>query len=507
MSKVPVIVHPFLFAIFPAVSLVSDHVRFLSANNAIFVMGLATLLVTCLCLLLLRAAGVDRQKAAIIVTLSLLLFTSYGHVYYLVSHNFPGSDFRHRHLLLIWFLFALLLVYFTRKAGKYLSTFTSFLNIVGATLVILSVGQIVQYEISTRDVWEPARGFEGAAAGAETTSNYPDIYYIILDAYASSTTLREHYNFKNDAFIKSLQNRGFFVAEESFSNYSKTTLSLASSLNMDYLNKLSPSLGLDLTDREYETPKQMIENNNVMWFLKSKGYTFIFVGSGYGVTQGNRYADREVKCGYIDETVGRIIQSTLIWPVADYFQIMANDDRNKRLCAFSKLAEMPDLAGPKFVFAHILAPHAPFLFDANGDPVRVYATDPEHTMRYYVNQLTFINKKVEETVDAILAKSEVEPIIILQGDTGPPYGFELEAALQDQANEIYQQNMRILNAYYLPQNGAQWMYEGISPVNTFRLIFNIYLDTDFALLDDESYFLTVDRPYRFINVTESVDYD
>jgi hypothetical protein len=186
---------------------------------------------------------------------------------------------------------------------------------------------------------------------------------------------------------------------------------------------------------------------------------------------------------------------------------MANDDRNKRLCAFSKLADMPVIDGPKFVFAHILAPHSPFLFDANGDPVRVYATDPEHTMRYYVNQLIFVNKKVEEMVDAILAKSEVEPIIILQGDTGPPYGFEAEAALQNQANEIYQQNMRILNAYYLPQNGAQWMYQGISPVNTFRLIFNIYLDADFPLLDDQSYFLTVDHPFRFINVTESVDYD
>jgi hypothetical protein len=376
---------------------------------------------------------------------------------------------------------------------------------VGASLVTLSVGQIVNYEISTQDVWQPVREFEDA--DAETANDYPDIYYVILDAYASATTLREFYNFENDAFVESLQNRGFFVAEESFSNYSKTTLSLASSLNMDYLDKLSPNLGLDVTDREYETPKQMIENNNVMWFLKSKGYTFIFVGSGYGVTQGNRFADREIKCGFIDETVGRIIQSTLIWPVADHFQIMANDDRNKRLCAFSKLADMPGIAGPKFVFAHILAPHSPFLFDANGNPVRVYATDPEHTMRYYVNQLIFVNKKVEEMVDEILAKSEVEPIIILQGDTGPPYGFEAEAALQNQANEVYQQNMRILNAYYLPQNGAQWMYHGISPVNTFRLIFNIYLDTDFPLLDDQSYFLTVDHPFRFINVTESVDYD
>jgi hypothetical protein len=276
---------------------------------------------------------------------------------------------------------------------------------------------------------------------------------------------------------------------------------------MDYIDKLSPDLGKSIQNLDYEAPKQMIENNNVMRFLKSMGYRFIFLGSGQGVTQRNRFADLDIKCGYVDETVGRIIQSTLIWPVADQFQIMANDDRNQRLCMFEKLADMPGEKGPKFVFAHILAPHVPFLFDANGNPVREYNTGGEDTKEYYLNQLIFINKKTIGMVDDILSKSEVEPIIILQGDTGPPYGFNAGDAYNNPTDEIYQQNTRILNAYHLPKNGAQGLYEDISPVNSFRLIFNVYFDTDIPLLDDQSYFATVDVPYKLINVTEIVDFD
>jgi hypothetical protein len=95
---------------------------------------------------------------------------------------------------------------------------------------------------------------------------------------------------------------------------------------------------------------------------------------------------------------------------------------------------------------------------------------------------------------------------VLQADTGPQYGFEPEERVNNPNDGIYQQSMRILNAYHLPQNGARWLYKGISPVNTFRLIFSNYFDADIPLLDDQSYFSTADFPYRFINVTESVDY-
>ena len=507
VHKPPVIFHPFLFAIFPALSIVSDHIRFLTFNITILGLSIVTILVTLAGLLLLRLARVDRQKAGIIVSLALLLFFSYGHLYYFLSRTFSGFDLRHRHLLLLWIVLAVILGFLSKKADKHLATYTNFLNIMGISLVTLSCVQIAGFEIATRNVWQSGREFESAEAGVENFHDTPDVYYLIFDTYASTSTLRDAYEHDNGEFIAYLHERGFYVADESFSNYSVTALSLASSLNMDYIDRLSPDYGANGTNWEYELPKQMIENNNVMWYLKSKGYQFIFLGSGRGVTQGNRYADREIKCGYVDETVGRIIESTLIWPAADQLQVMANDDRNQRLCVFATLADMPNIEGPKFVFAHILAPHQPFLFDADGDPVREAPSDLEHTKRAYVNQLVFINQKIQEMVDAILSSSEVEPIIVLQGDTGPPYGFEPGAALENPTEDIYRQNMRILNAYYLPKNGPRSLYPGISPVNTFRMIFNLYFAADIPLLKDKSYFLLVDQDVRrFLDVTESVDF-
>jgi len=99
----------------------------------------------------------------------------------------------------------------------------------------------------------------------------------------------------------------------------------------------------------------------------------------------------------------------------------------------------------------------------------------------YLDQLIFVNKKVEAVVDEILSKSNIAPIIILQGDHGPvitePLGMPNSELI----------NFNILNAYFLPQNGNRLLYESITPVNSFRIVFNLYFGTNYDLLEDKSY--------------------
>ncbi|HSQ38856.1 MAG TPA: hypothetical protein VLM78_01750 [Anaerolineales bacterium] len=57
-----------------------------------------------------------------------------------------------------------------------------------------------------------------------------------------------------------------------------------------------------------------------------------------------------------------------------------------------------------------------------------------------------------------------------------------------------ERRLSILNAYYLP-NHADAVSESITPVNTFRIVFNLYLGGNFELLPDESFFSPV--PYHF----------
>lgn len=49
--------------------------------------------------------------------------------------------------------------------------------------------------------------------------------------------------------------------------------------------------------------------------------------------------------------------------------------------------------------------------------------------------------------------------------------------------------MSILNAYYIPNNVNLFLYETITPVNTFRIILNNYFGQNLPLLEDKSYFV------------------
>ena len=62
-------------------------------------------------------------------------------------------------------------------------------------------------------------------------SDLPDIFYVIPDRYASRATLVKEFGFDNGSFYAELRKRGFFVSENSWSNYPKTFQSMASTLN------------------------------------------------------------------------------------------------------------------------------------------------------------------------------------------------------------------------------------------------------------------------------------
>jgi len=178
--------------------------------------------------------------------------------------------------------------------------------------------------------------------------------------------------------------------------------------------------------------------------------------------------------------------------------------RKRVLYKFQKLAEMPNIKEPTFVFAHMLTPHAPFVFDRNGN----FLTEEEERKRSrkvnYVEQLIFVNKKIEMLIDKLLSNSEVPPIIILQGDEGPhPPGRSTN--WQEISGAELRQKMMILNAYYLPNADKDVLYPSVTPVNSFRIVFNLYFDANFELLPDESYVHPDDHhPYKFFDVTEKL---
>ncbi len=69
--------------------------------------------------------------------------------------------------------------------------------------------------------------------------------------------------------------------------------------------------------------------------------------------------------------------------------------------------------------------------------------------------------------------------------------------------EELRQKFGILNAIYFPDRGYNDLYEDLTPINTFRIIFNRYFGQNFPLLPDTSYsHYSRDDLYSFFDVTE-----
>jgi len=100
--------------------------------------------------------------------------------------------------------------------------------------------------------------------------------------------------------------------------------------------------------------------------------------------------------------------------------------------------------------------------------------------------VTFLNQKLLEMVDEILSESKTPPVIILQGDHGP--------WLQPNPQQFF-----ILNAYYVPGH-IQELYSNISPVNSFRLVFNAFFGANYDMLKDITYYSPVPNLYNFSEV-------
>jgi len=501
---------PLLSALFPILFLLAQNIE-QTAFSRVIVPIIIVLIVSFVLYIVLALILRNMGKAALIVSFFTIVFFSFGHLQSILEQIVIGGiDVgRDRYILIglsvIFFAVSMVIV----KTKKDISRVIRFFMIALSALVAMSLIQIAVFVITVyRIPQSDNRTVPVMSRGVPDDSLLPDIYYIILDGYANARTLEYVYNFDNSEFLAQLGNRGFFVASKSRSNYAQTHLSLASSLNMKYINDLGERVGATSEDRT-ETYK-LIKDNEVSRFLKLNGYRFVHVSSGSTeMTDKNEFADLDFRSSKFDEFTTTVLEVSALYPFIR--QVIEADARKRILYSFEALSKIPSLRGPKFVFAHILIPHPPYVFGPNGEPlenpqIKIDGDNYWRFKEHYLNQLLFANKKTLAVVDNILSGSRVPPIIILQGDHGTASTGKGEKGFEDVSELFIKERMKIFNAYFLPG------YKGIisrsiTPVNSFRIIFNYYFGTKFELLPDKIYFSLYSTPYLFRDVTEIADQD
>ena len=499
------VIHPLFFALFPVLSLYSYNIGQIEFTKILLSMALvpaATLILFLILGLILR----NFVKTGIIISAFVLMFFTYGHL----SDPIRG----------VVFMLFLIGLYFLYKTKRQLTKLTYILNAAAIVLIIIPFFNIATFQSHQANETEFVGRPELIAPelSDEEIKSLPDIYYIILDGFARQDILEEIYRYNESEFLALMKNEGFYIPDSSRSNYCQTVLSLASTLNLSYLDSTVARLGVENDNRD--PLKKSIKNSYVFEFLKQYGYKTAAFASGYTATEIKK-ADYYYSRGlYLNEFEHMLLSYTPIPRFLKKFSPVNQWEMHRKdiLFTFDKLLELPEIEEPLFTFAHIIAPHPPFVFDRDGGPIdyecnfdysdgshymKKKGATPQQYLHNYREQVNYISNKVLTLASGIKVRTRNEAVIILQADHGPG------ALLFWEKPEItyFKERLTIFSAFYLPGGSSDLLYNKITPVNIFRIIFNRYFHADFELLDDRSYFSTWEKPFEFIDVTELLDTD
>jgi hypothetical protein len=532
--KKSLILHPFLLTIYAILAPIAHNIGNIGLSAIrILITGLIVIII------LLNVVNLfvkQRDKTGFLITGVVLGFFSYGHLDTLLSQKLAASLFLDILLLFILGLIFVLWAYFVLYRLPNTVTLSNYLNIVGLVVVIFPIYNILAFTRQTSELKDIASQYQQQAlplSGLDSLKPIknpenqprPDIYYIILDGYTRSDVLKELYNYDNTEFLSELEKRGFYIAKSSRANYTDTVYSIASSLNMMHINTLPEFVhqmgGISREEILKDILSVIIQNNQVSTFLHEQGYSVVSFDTSYdriNITSSDYYEhspnigrvnpQAAFELMFMDTTVGKIyfkLRGKGFTPIQSLF----DDHREKVLYTFSNLAKYAQREGNYFIYAHVISPHSPYIFGPNGEVRR--GVDPftlldqqvaeSWSPSLYTDQVSYINKLVLVTIDQILENSNPKPIIILQADHSSRAYDE-----QEQNNELRMKLLLpILNAYYLHDTeSSQLLYSSITPVNSFRMIFNHYFGTNLEVLEDNSYIMeSKNGQLEFVNACET----
>jgi hypothetical protein len=505
-----------LFAIYPVLVLYAHNIEEVVLHQAILPLIFSLLLSTIL-FGLWRIILKNNIKASLTTVLLLLIFWNYGLLYMGMT---KFSSLKHWHLIPLLFFIYFNLVYFIAKTKqqKTINNLNTILLLPISLLIVINLITILPAEFKKFETLRNYHKVNPTEHEITAAKDYPDIYLIILDEYASFKTIKEEWGYDNSEFAGFLREKGFFVAEDSEWRYILTEWNMASLLNLDYLTgPIDKNSFLDYIydhisikgSKEYEMLRKarfklfpMISNNILTNYLKELGYKIIILE---GISQHYKsftinnadisFAYQNVKkleqySSLIDAFSMELIRVSIISPFYNFFktdpQYKLNYVGTKFVVNYLK-TKIPYIDSPKFIYAHIMCPHTPFVFDREGNYIHNSPSPKEeregklipainNVNDAYLEQYIYMTNEVKNIVNSIQGKSPVNPVIIIQCDHSPRPG---QVYLKDKTNAF-----NALNVVYFPDGDYQNMYDSIAPINTFRVVLNKYFGKNYKMLED-----------------------
>lgn len=467
---------PILGAAYPVIFLYSHNVKIMEIGSVVL-----PLLAEILIALVLYGLYLLVFRKPYVAGLSALLFILFLHVYGFVFDKLVVFDWitiTHYKLLPVFIFLAVYgAVLLSKQKSAVMRQISMLLVAVLAGLNLFNIAGAVPVEIQKAQAAAAAR--QATHETAQSGDNLPDIYFIILDEYAGFDALSQYWKYEGyHEFISFLEGKGFFVAEHSRSLTYDTLMEVSSRLN--------------LRPYEYGTDPaklfQDISDSMVMRELKSRGYTTVVFDGASTIypTKTEVIADHKImydpKDGekgalFVDEYAVMLLDQTMFRVFADTYKASDSTSavyRGMILLTLSEMTQLDYVKSPKFVYSHILSPHTPFMFDEFGREVDVRN---KYNWNFYLDQHKFITRQMQQVIEKILDQADPAnpPIIVLQSDHGARNHVIGDPDAVNLENYPEELQYSILNALYLPGYDYSQLTDDMSPIHTFEVILNHYM--------------------------------
>jgi Sulfatase len=428
------------------------------------------------------------SKATLATTLCMGIFLLFGAVQDFLRTNTPIPALSKYSFLLPALGILLAISFFClKRTNSPLHRLTKLLNLLLAIYLLVDLSWIVIKAISPDQDKLSVYNFDDKHHYKTCdTCSRPDIYFLLFDEYGSSLSLKERYHFEND-LDQFLQTKGFSIQTLSKSNYNFTPFSMASILNMSYLQGIKNAEAITVED--YARCNSLIRNNEVIRLLDAEGYEIInysiFDLAGHPSMVKQSFLPLKTKL-ITDRTLFPRIKKDMGWLLAKTFpfslfmkkDILKTRNNNNRFINLVKQSVSVKSPRPRFIYTHLYMPHKPFYYDKAGNERntdQLYKeSNADMSPATYLGYLTYANSRIRELISTIQQGNPAAAIIVM-GD----HGFRLND-MPGTSGYLFTN----FNAVYLPGQKQDLLYPAITGVNQFRVIFNQLFHQSLPLLKD-----------------------
>ena len=473
--------YPYLFLIFSVLFYISENFLQATLWSALLTV-LFDVLVSLVLTAILSFFIHEISRRSLVVFVLLIPLLTYGRIYnYLINSDNPDQYFQNHWptvgaiaLVMVGFLFSILVKKFPESLTKFLTIVTTIFVLEGGYSFVVAVQKNSQLDKEIQPI------------SLNASAPKPDIYFLVYDEYTGPKALKDLYGYDDSAFTNQLQKDGFYVAEKSTANYFGSLHSVASFLNMQFLDSLTKNVTNQASDQA--ALQDLTNNNALVKTLVANGYEYDHLGSWFQGTRSNSNATNNFyPANHVFHlplfTYHYLSDDSLLAPYVD--DNLADNNRAIVSNQNSTLASLAATDGkPKFVFAHILMPHGPNIYSSTCQAVDVQPEDQSH----YLDEVTCANSMILSTVEQIKAASKTPPIIVVMSDEGQELNVDAPSSLTDSIAS-FEEKYSNLAAFYFPNQDYSKLYPTITTVNTFRVILSQFFGANLPLLPDTNYLL------------------